>query len=102
MFQKEPRNPSIAPTRSSTKRLTKYLITGLTFIFIYYFWPSSVPYGMDRMTLLKPSIGISLTASYGYGAIYLGGNEITLTNTSQDYIPSSLRRFIRGPWSHRR
>ena len=35
---------------------------------------------MDRTTLSNPSIGISLTASYGYGATNLGGNEITLTD----------------------
>lgn len=73
MFQKQPRIPSIAPTRPSTKMLSEYLITGLTLIFIYYLWPSSVPYEMDRVTLSKPSIGISLTASYRYSAAHLGG-----------------------------
>ncbi|KGO52914.1 hypothetical protein PEX2_048130 [Penicillium expansum] len=65
MFQKQPNNPSIEPARPSTKMLSKYLITGLTFIFIYYLWPSSVPYEMDRKMSSKPSIGISLTAAYG-------------------------------------
>lgn len=49
--------------------LPKYLVAGLTFFFIYYLWPSSVPYEMDRT---KPSIGISLTASYGNSATCLG------------------------------
>ncbi|CAI7648857.1 unnamed protein product [Penicillium manginii] len=45
--------------------LSKYLIAGLSFIFIYYLWPSTAPYELGPMTLSNPSIGISLTASYG-------------------------------------
>lgn len=46
--------------------LSKYLVAGLVFIFIYYLSPSDISHEMDRMDLSKSSIGISLTASYGY------------------------------------
>lgn len=103
VIQKQHRRPSVVQIvlqvhLKNTRMLSKYLITGITVIWIYYLRCLSPPSDMDRTTLSKPSIGISLTASYGYFNTKSLINLVFLTMRLQNYFASTSRWFIRGCW----